>query len=476
MTVEELRTWLRKRLAVEEDGFNAIWRQLGAEHYISEFADPDNDYDKEGVLSTARKKIRDAREIVYGLGGSAPLGASNGQKNASSNEPQNFFLDVDLDPHEVERARAYEEITAREAALNQGPDGSYPLADWRRKVLGERLLTLEQAHELLESPAARFLPLDLFRQWKIPIVGHKATELSYDQGAGKFGVDHRVTIEIWPPGITKTVWYSDASASPADTEPDVRIPVRSKDAEGKMHMQPTERVLRYKDRDDLNEKIWVWPGSLLDTLRLLGAHWARMLGWAEEEMTMWLLTGKLPSHPPLVPKVSYKMGYPTVTLAIYPWLSADTVARNYRKLQHKLFGKEHRPLRPRSLAVLRFVERRTRETGGHRPSWSQLLEEWNAQCPAEWRCTDRSNFSRTYRKAFETVARQSVYLLGRKVSDAEKSRIEQKAAEAKRRLMETFGRKATHGYKETRYDSGGNRLTETVQLPTQTPANNNGDT
>lgn len=441
MTVDELRGWLKKRLGAGE-GFDVLWQQLVDEHYISEFADPDNNYDKEEVLGTVRRKLQAARELVYAFGGGAPLGATNGQKNAPKDRPQDFFLDVDLDPQEVERARAYEEITAREAALNQGPDGSLPLAQWRSKVLGDRLLTLEDAHKVLESPAARFLPLPLFRHWEIPLVGHTVEELSYDSGEGKPYVDHRAIVKITPPGITKTIWYSNAPADGAP--PDARW-FHSKDAAGGMAILPSERVLRYKDRDGLKEEMWVWPGSLLDDLRFVGAHWARVLGWAEEEMIMWLLTGEPPGRPPLVPKVSYKMGYPTVTLTVHPWLSSDTVARNYRQIQHKLFGRENRPLRPKSVAVLRFVEKRTREEGG-RPSWSRLLEEWNAQSSAEWRCTDRSNLSRIYRKAFEVVARQPVYLLGRKVSPAAAAKAKRKEDEALEQFKQSLERLVASGY------------------------------
>ena len=147
------------------------------------------------------------------------------------------------------------------------------------------------------------------------MVGHEATQLSYNQGIGVAGLDHRTIIEISPPGITKTVWYSDADALSAEVKPDARVPVLSKDAAGKMLIHPTERVLRYKDRDGLKEKTRVWPGSLLDDLRLLGTDWARILGWEEEEMTMWLLAGEPPSRQPLVPKVCYGRGGPTVTLA-----------------------------------------------------------------------------------------------------------------------------------------------------------------
>ncbi len=450
-TPEELRRWLEQRLKTSGN-FDVLWRQLDRERYIGEFCQ--GDIDEEEILRVAREKLVAARELVGGR-------TSNSQgrgKNEKENEPDEEYFEVSINAYEQERARAYEEISAREAALNQGPDGSFVLTDWRRKVLGEKLLSVEEAQDLLESPAARFLPLDLFKQWGIPVAVHTSKELAYDYGADKPYVDHRTTIEATPPGVTKTVWYSNAPDG--DTEPDARWYC----SDGKAVVEPLERVLEYRDRDGLKEKTWVWPASVLDSLRSMSARWARMLGWEKEDMTMWLLTGEPFAWDPLKAKLSVKIGRPlTVSLDVHPWMSADTVASNYRKIQRQLFGQENRQLKPRSLAVLRFVEGRIKESGGVRPSWSGLLDEWNGRCLPEWRYYDKRNLARAYKKALRSVAHSSVALPMLRTSPAAKRKAERLNAEVKEALTRTFGRFVEHGYTTTRYDLYGNLLPETEQ-------------
>ena len=142
----ELKNRLGKRLGIDA-GIEELWRQLEGDHFVSEFED--GFYDKNEILEEARKRIREARELSYALGETkrAPQAASSGKESGRS--PQEEYFEVELGDYEQKRARAYEEVLAREAGFTQ------EIADFRRKMLGERLLTLAQAHELLESPAAR---------------------------------------------------------------------------------------------------------------------------------------------------------------------------------------------------------------------------------------------------------------------------------------------------------------------------------
>ena len=161
--------------------------------------------------------------------------------------------------------------------------------------------------------------------------------------------------------------------------------------------------MRYRDRDGLKEETLVWPASVLDVLRSFSARWARIYGWEEEDMTLWLLSGQRPRFAPLKVKIRYKNGSPlAVTLIAHPWLSAKTVQNNYLKLQRQLFGKDNYRLASRSLDVLRFVEGRTREEG-KRPSFRKLLEEWNRERPEE-RFADLRNFARVYKDTLDRVA------------------------------------------------------------------------
>ncbi len=467
-TVEELRTWLDRRLGSRE-GFDVLWQQLEKEHYVGEFRQ--GDVNEEEILRKAREKLSVARELVYAFDGqvSAPHKQRDDEKEggASSSKPDERYFDVDLSDYERERARAYEEILAREAALNQGPNGSFPIKDWRRTFLGEELLSAEEAQRFLESPATRFFQHGMFEAWGIPLIGHEAEVFEYDAGAEKPYIDHRATIKINPPSLTKTVYYADPEIAGFDPE--------AIDWHWYWHrgtkdngVRPEERMLFYKDRDGLKEKMWVWPGSVLDSLRYLSSHWAKILGWKEEDMTMWLLTGEPAKWEPLQVKLSFKTGRPTTaSLTIHPWMPAETVARNYRKLQHQLFGQDNRPLQSRSLAVLRFVERRIKECHGKRPSWSRLVNEWNEQSVPDWRYDNRSNLARTYREALHSVAHSSYSIPERKISPAAKRKAARLSAEARERTERLLRSLVKNGYTMRKYDLHGNLFSENETPPMQ---------
>jgi hypothetical protein len=56
--------------------------------------------------------------------------------------------------------------------------------EFRRDFLGGKLLTTEQAHKFLESPATRYFGLDYFEAWEIPLIEHQAELVEYDEGWG----------------------------------------------------------------------------------------------------------------------------------------------------------------------------------------------------------------------------------------------------------------------------------------------------
>jgi hypothetical protein len=190
-------------------------------------------------------------------------------------------------------------------------------------------------------------------------------------------------------------------------------------------------VLRYRDTDGLKEAMWVWPGSVLDALRCFSARWAGRLGWKEEDMTLWLLCGRPPGFDPLAAKVRYKRGSPlAVELTVHPWVPAETVLENYRKIQRQLLGKENHRLKSRSLDVVRFVETCIREEGA-RPPWRKLLERWNKEHSDEERFLDLRNFVRVYKDTLDRVAHYSFDPPRRKpLSPAAKWKRDKKVSDA----------------------------------------------
>jgi hypothetical protein len=90
-----------------------------------------------------------------------------------------------------------------------------------------------------------------------------------------------------------------------------------------------------------------------------------------------------------------------IDMAIAPWISVETIAKNYRNAQRQILTKSNHASSLRRLAVLRFVKSTTRAEG-ERPSFPQLLSRWNEQYPA-WRYKDYRGLAQAYRQTLKQV-------------------------------------------------------------------------
>lgn len=102
-------------------------------------------------------------------------------------------------PRTTAMVRAMSELFAELAHKYPG------VGEFRAKALGDRLLTEEEAHNLLASHAARFFTLEQFSDWGIPLVGHVSERVVYDPGLGKDHIEHLATVRVDPPGVTKSL-------------------------------------------------------------------------------------------------------------------------------------------------------------------------------------------------------------------------------------------------------------------------------
>lgn len=119
------------------------------------------------------------------------------------------------------------------------------------------------------------------------------------------------------------------------------------------------------------------------------------------------------------------------------WLPASTIKENYLSARRRLTGEDARRPKPRSLAVLEFVEDETRQEG-KRPTWAELLRRWNARFP-DRRFGDDSNLRKTYAAAVETLCNPTVRVLWPRptaASERRKRRMEQRGDEAIRNVTE----------------------------------------
>ena len=305
-----------------------------------------------------------------------------------------------LRPEETERAAAFEEYLAY--AANFDPN----LHKFRDRVLGNRLLTAEQARAFVQSPAARFFgdPWFEFGGGSIPLTGHHATLQSIEHEREGQKVRHRAKVSVDPPGITENAerWTYEPAHKAIRPRPNDDIgngePLSFVDAEGRARTS------------------WVWEKSLLDGLRRLSEKLAKRYLWENAQATMFVLTGEIPARPAL--RVSYewkgagvgsralKASQGLVTLEVAPWVSAKTVDRAYRAAQKRILRRHNRPVQEKNLSLFRFVTQRLEPTGlfedgksrfpsgeedmaedelirhgdyEKRPTGRELVREWDAQ-------------------------------------------------------------------------------------------------
>jgi hypothetical protein len=291
-----------------------------------------------------------------------------------------------LRPEEVERAAAFEEYLAYAANFDQD------LHRFRDSVLGNRLLTAEQARAFVQSPAARFFGAHRFEfgGGNIPLTGHHATRDNYERGREGEKVWSRATVSVDPPGITETV--------------------------EKWTLKPLHKVIRQRRNDDVGDgeplpfvdaegrarTSWVWKESLLEELRRLSEKLAKRYLWEDAQATMFVLSGEIPARPPL--RVSYEWkgagvgsralqaSQGVVTLEVAPWVSAKTLHRAYRIAQKRILDHDNRHIMEKNLKLFRFVTERLEPTG--------LLEHGKPQPPPgeEWMTEDESIKHGTFEK------------------------------------------------------------------------------
>lgn len=381
MTEEEIRKQLEKELGASFRA--ATWRWLKAGGAVREFQQGDltlvEDEDPWDYLkSLAEEQLRYQRELysefqeeANTIIGSVGGGATEDTREAHEREP--YLIEQSerhLDPpalssDEILRAEIFEEYLANLAADDSG------VQRFRTKTLGGRLLTLEQALALVQSPAAQAFELGLFKKWGIPVVGHSATLEAYTPDVpGDRSDRHRATISVDPPGIAKQVWSRSDKRRRFET-------------------------LRFVDQSGRTDECKVWGRSILGELARVSSRLIEHFPWQEAQATWLVLTGQPPAVPPV--RVRYRLEednigeerhykHGVVTLTVTPWVSERTLRQAYRDIQSRILGTtNNRQLGTKRLRLLRFV---TEQIGSADPSRGdrrqlgrRFVEQWDEENP-----------------------------------------------------------------------------------------------
>jgi hypothetical protein len=357
-------------------------------------------------------------EVLHASSPDQPL-ADNSTVDADEQED---YFGVELGGYERERQRAHAEVLARLASKEK------EVIEFRRDLLGGELLTTEQAHNFLESPATRYFGLDFFEAWEIPLIEHKAEIVEYDEGWGKPEIDHHVSVRVDPPGNVTRAQYAPHWVPPIGDGTIQKVCSYS-DREHTKAKHPNEHPLTYRDREGFKATVYPWPFSVLDEMRWRCNRLARLYSWEEEDMAWLFLTGEAPRLPAIKLRVKYNQSGPRITLTAVPWISAEVVKRNFEKTQKLVLLKNPRELPSRSLAVLRFVEKVIRTEGEH-PPWSDILSRWNRDHP-QWSYRSWRGFAQTYRRTLDNVGYSRVRLPQTRPSP----KVQERESEVRERIM-----------------------------------------
>lgn len=267
--------------------------------------------------------------------------------------------------------------------------------EFRDRVTPGRFLLAGEAHALIASCAARIFDLRLFEEWNIPLIGHESELVEHETGSDRGGIYRRATVQVDPPGITKTVRYVDVYNSLEEEE--AVVDTRALTQSGAVI--PIHTYFPIESHGDHVCPSWLWPGSVVDELYELSVKLAGHLDWPlasmgnltgtrpwSESAAWFILTGEAPPVRPIEANWEGKSGIDNLSpqwriqLTIPPWLPEEEVLQAFRQLRRERPKGRKLPDEAKTLEVARFVHEQYR-LGRYpdRPPWKAWFERWNEE-------------------------------------------------------------------------------------------------
>jgi hypothetical protein len=308
----------------------------------------------------------------------------------------------------------------------------------------EKTLTDDEANAFLLSPATRILSIEQFREWNIPVIGHKVVEgvprgrykknnsgqhkgeiiaLTFDPENNPPGdtfiiraPNSRITIDGYrlvagkdsPEYPVRTHCETDREAAFAAmimTDPqyideglsdsDKKLFSKVKEyLEDKAVFLPTkssvsldfEKTLYFWDERGYKAEVAVWPGSVLDKLREISCTLSKMYHWRQADATWFVLTGQIPPFRALHFSTTTIHGGDFndafIDMKVQPWVSNKTVHGIFRQIQRRLIG-DNRKCKSKNIEIFRFVTRSV-GTNPQDSDWEKVRQLWEFK-----RCYER---------------------------------------------------------------------------------------
>jgi hypothetical protein len=320
----------------------------------------------------------------------------------------------------AKRSKVFSEYLATLAApeyvithnSDEGPIRIYPeVKGFRVKYLGDRLLTPQEARTLLTSPVAAQWPRLVFKELRVPVVGHtyQVTEGMNDK-RGPYSL-----VEV-PLPSSRVKSFNDRRPFPAEAWelPEKREKARDNEALRRELKAPGGhwKIVPYPGEDGRTHRVLVKPKSVLGKLHDIVSNLIRRYPWEEPDAVWFVLTGETAQVAPFTWQFrgfssgigEDSFGYGFVTLKIEPWVDPKLVWKVYTDIQRGLRkGRRNRRLGSQSLKLLRIVNERVNvaelSRAGRREEGPGLVAAWDSENPDDafdgktkefWKAYDRA--------------------------------------------------------------------------------------
>ena len=374
MDLHELRGRLAKRLR-REDVSDDVWDYLDIEGWVRDAALGSHE-DFDAFVEQVRRLLRLVEKMPRGVSAPPNLYARDHAYRSEDGR------DYALSEYETERSWAVAK------ALWLDATGDADVRRFQQEILGGHWLKESEARALTSSAAIRLLSLAEFREFDIPIVGHRAAvhessrerkddgddvlrvdlEISWERGRQR----KKIEFTNMPPSEELAKLYVDAGAW---IESETWIP-------------------EHRAFDSLP----VRPGSVGDDLRGLAESLAARYGWFQSEATQFLTTGACPPSPPIrvdtEPFRSESRSLPRIVITAEAWMPAETVLRAYRETQHDVLSGKNRPIGLKQLKLVQFVA--DDKVSAPSALWHERMERWNEDNAPNWPYENVRLFSRDF--------------------------------------------------------------------------------
>ncbi len=387
-------TFLRELYRLGLDAENAEDRRFALElwnhHGYFVLANNRDVYD---VVGEAKQRVGDYLDGKR----SQPLSTPDAGTLTSRFDQQDVEATINFTEKQREFLTALSEFVSRVAQLD------YRILKFRRDVLGgpQNTISHEDATNLVRSPAAQYLSLDVFREKGIPVVGHTAERMPVE--------DAPLNLYVEPP--PRFVDATEISGKP--------VP------------------LRWIDTNGVLEEHSVAESSLLGELQKLCKRLARHHAMTEELVASLILCGSPIQLPSLSARITntnnakvgaYGYDHSTIVLTVGSWMTPEQVRQGYARLRAQATAKNtYRSKSDRNVAIFRFVMEKAEPVppkdliAGTRgtfkfPPWREMVKKWNKSLPKGhgWRFdqsghTAEKMFRTAFADGYESVTGRKYY-------------------------------------------------------------------